>query len=137
MDEAETRAALLGKLHDSLYDSYRSAGHVDTILVASTYVFNLVMLFLLFLAKKQSYVFAVFLIGLVLVNLLILATFRNSRDLRWQLHSRQAELYKDAGLSKYIDESIVEHYKRRYAIWVTLDITLGVMVLLAAVLMKT
>ena len=127
---------LLGKLHDSLHDTSRSAGVTDTILVGATYAFNLLMLFLLTVSKEKPAIYAVFIITLIIVNALILATFRNSRELREKLHLRQKQIYEDLGLAKYFDESVIQNYKRRYNIWMALDVVLGVMVLVVAILLQ-
>jgi hypothetical protein len=73
---------------------------------------------------------------LVIVNLLILATFKNSRQLREKLHLKQKHLYEDLGLLKYFDDSVIENYKKRYFIWISLDVVLGIMAILVAVLLK-
>jgi arginine exporter protein ArgO len=130
------RQILIGKLHDSLYDSSRSIGLTDTILVACTYIFNLAMLFIIVISKDKSTIFFVFLITLVIVNILILATFKNSRELREKLHLRQRQIYEDLNLIKYFDDSILQNYKRHYTIWIILDIVLGVMAIVVALLFK-
>ena len=130
------RQILIGKLHDSLYDSSRSIGVTDTILVAGTYIFNLAMLFIIVISKDKSTIFFVFLLTLVIVNILIIATFKNSRELREKLHLRQRQIYEDLNLTKYFDDSILQNYKRRYTIWIILDIVLGVMAIIVALLYK-
>ena len=136
MKEALSENVLIGKVHDSIYDSSRSIGTTDTILVCGTYIFNLAMLFLIAISVEKSGIYAVFIITLLIVNLLILATFRNSRQLREKLHSRQKSLYEDLGLLKYFDDSVIENYRKRYFIWISLDIVLGIMAILVAVLLK-
>jgi len=130
------RQILIGRLHDSLYDSSRSIGVTDTILVAGTYIFNLAMLFIIVISKDKSTIFFVFLLTLVIVNILIIATFKNSRELREKMHLRQRQIYEDLNLIKYFDDSILQNYKRRYSIWIILDIVLGVMAIVVALLYK-
>jgi len=136
MKETLSENVLIGKVHDSINDNSRSIGTTDTILVCGTYIFNLAMLFLIAISVEKSGIYAVFIITLIIVNLLILATFRNSRQLREKLHSRQRSLYDDLGLLKYFDESVIENYRKRYFIWISLDIVLGIMAILVAVLLK-
>lgn len=131
----ENKGILLGKLHDSLHDNSRSVGITDTILVGSTYVFNILLLFMITLSEKKSIIF-VFLACLIIINLLILATFKNSRDLREKLHARQKQIYEDLGLAIYFDGSVIQNYKSRYNIWMALDIVLGVTVVIVAILLK-
>ena len=126
---------LLGKLHDSLHDTSRSTGVTDTILVGATYVFNILMLFMLTVSKEKPAIYAVFIIALIVVNALILVTFKNSSELREKLHLRQKQIYEDFGLAKYFDESVIQNYKRRYIIWMALDVVLGIMVLVVAILL--
>ena len=136
MNETSNGDVLIGKVHDSIHDNSRSVGTTDTILVCGTYIFNLAMMFLIAISVEKTGIYTVFIITLIIVNLLILATFRNSRQLREKLHSRQKSLYGDLGLLKYFDESVIENYKKRYSIWIALDIVLGVMAILVAVLLK-
>ena len=136
MKEISSESVLVGKVHDTLYDTSRSVGTTDTILVCGTYIFNLAMLFLIFLSIEKTAIYAVFLATLVIVNLLILATFKNSRQLREKLHLKQKHLYEDLGLLKYFDDSVMENYKKRYFIWISLDVVLGIMAILVAVLLK-
>jgi hypothetical protein len=130
------KAEVLGKLHDSLHAASASLGSTDTILVGATYGFNLAMLFLLFISEERTAIFFVFFAVLVAVNALIVLTFRNSRELREKLHSRQGRLYKDIELDDYFDDSVIQNYRRRYALWITLDMILGAMVLIVALLVK-
>ena len=136
MNENSKENILIGKVHDSLHDGSRSIGTTDTILVCGTYIFNLVMLFLIVLSIEKTAIYVVFLVTLVIVNLLILATFMNSRQLRGKLHLRQRVIYDDLGLIKYFDDSVIDNYKKRYFIWIALDIVLGVMAILVAILLK-
>ena len=136
MKDTSSENVLIGKVHDSIHGNSRSIGTTDTILVCGTYIFNLAMLFLIAISVEKTGIYAVFIITLVVVNWLIIATFRNSRQLREKLHSRQKLLYDDLGLLKYFDESVIENYKKRYSIWISLDIVLGIMAILVAVLLK-
>jgi hypothetical protein len=136
MDKISKENVLIGKVHDSLHDGSRSIGTTDTILVCGTYIFNLAMLFLIVLSVEKTAIYVVFLATLVIVNLLILATFRNSRQLREKLHLRQRAICDDLELLKYFDDSIIDNYKKRYSIWIALDIVLGVMAILVAILFK-
>ena len=136
MNDIPNKNVLVGKVHDSLHDTSRSVGTTDTILVCGTYIFNLAMLFLIFLSVEKTAIYSVFLATLVIVNLLILATFKNSRQLREKLHLRQKDLYEDLGLVKYFDNSVIENYKKRYFIWISLDVVLGIMAILVALLLK-
>ena len=136
MNDIHKENVLVGKVHDTLYDASRSIGATDTILVCGTYIFNLAMLFLIAISVEKTGIYVVFMVTLVIVNLLILATFRNSRQLREKLHLRQKSLYDDLGLLKYFDDSVIENYRKRYSIWVLLDIVLGIMAILVAILLK-
>ena len=138
MDDAiskENKGMLLGKLHDSLHDNSRSVGITDTILVGATYIFNILLLFMISVSDKKSIIF-VFLACLIIINILILATFKNSRDLREKLHVRQKQIYEDLNLAAYFDDSVIQNYKSRYTIWMTLDIVLGVTVIIVSALLK-
>ena len=136
MNEISSENVLIGKVHDTLYDTSRSVGVTDTILVCGTYIFNLAMLFLIAISVEKTAIYAVFIITLVIGNLLILATFKNSRQLREKLHLRQKGLYDDLGLLKHFDDSVIENYKKRYNIWISLDIVLGMMAIVVAILLK-
>ncbi len=136
MNEISKENVLVGKLHDTLHDASRSIGATDTILVCGTYLFNLAMLFLITISVKRTAIYVVFIVTLVIVNLLIIATFRNSSLLREKLHLRQKDLYNDFELLKYFDDSVIENYKKRYSIWISLDIVLGTMAVLVALLLK-
>ena len=136
MDEISSKNILIGKVHDTLYDTSRSVGVTDTILVCGTYIFNLAMLFLIAISVEKTAIYAVFILTLILVNLLILATFKNSRQLREKMHLRQKSLYEDLGLIKHFDDSLIENYKKRYTIWISLDLVLGMMAIIVAILLK-
>ncbi len=138
MNEAtskDNKGMLLGKLHDSLHDNSRSIGITDTILVGATYVFNILLLLMITVSEKKSIIF-VLLACLIIINILILATFKNSRELREKLHARQKQIYEDLGLAVYFDESVIQNYKSRYNIWMALDIVLGITVLVVSILLK-
>jgi len=133
---SDGKAEVLGKLHDSLHSASAGVGSTDTILVGATYAFNLAMLFLLFISEERTAIFFVFMVSLVTVNALIILTFRNSRELREKIHRRQGQLYTDIQLDDYFDDSVIENYRKRYALWIILDMILGAMVLVVALLVK-
>jgi len=130
------KSIMIGKIHDSLYDSSKSIGSTDTILVGATYAFNLVMLMLITVSLKNTAIFYTYIFVLLVVNTLILLTFKNSRELRQKLHERQSALYGDLNFDKYFDRTAIENYKKRYTFWLILDVVLGGMVLVVAFIAK-
>ena len=72
---------------------------------------------------------------MILLNSLIGLSLSNSKREVLALTSTLIEVYKDHGLAKYFDDSKLQYYERRYALWVALvpavaavAITLGLVI---------
>jgi len=130
------KSIMLGKIHDSFHDSSKSIGVTDTILVGSTYAFNLIMLLLISISLKNTAIFYTYILVLLIVNILILLTFKNSRQLKEKIHEKQLTFYSDLKLEKYFDQSAIENYRKRYTFWFALDVVLGGMVLVVSFISK-
>ncbi|MHB1843692.1 MAG: hypothetical protein ACYCWW_02505 [Deltaproteobacteria bacterium] len=121
--------ALLLRLHDSYRDLSKRIEVTDTIVVGASYTFNLLMLSVAATWNKEGWILAVFLFLVVLVNFLMVNSFRNSRSMRDKVEGRLRQMYGDLGFGSYYDDTLITNYHRRYQLWIWLDVALGGMAL--------
>jgi len=114
MPEAE----LLRELHANLWGSLRHVFNTDRVLLAVLYATNFAGFVVLATASPhQAATKAVTAVAVVLLNGLILLSLQNSQKEVLSVVRTLIEMYKDNGLGKYFDDSKLEYYRRRYALW--------------------
>jgi hypothetical protein len=79
---------------------------------------------------------AVTIVAVVLLNGLILLSLNNSQKEVLSLVGTLIEMYNDDGLGKYFDNSKLEYYRRRYALWTYLVPSLTVAAILLGLLIS-
>jgi hypothetical protein len=109
---------LLRELHANLWGSLRHVFNTDRVLLAVLYATNFAGFVALATASPhQAATRAVTAVAVVLLNGLILLSLRNSQKEVLSVVRTLIEMYKDDGLGKYFDDSKLEYYRRRYALW--------------------
>jgi hypothetical protein len=129
---------LLRELHANLWASLRHVFNTDRVLLAVLYATNFAG-FVVLAAESlhQPVTTGVTVVAIVLLNGLILLSLNNSKEEVLSLIRILIEMYKDNGLGKYFDDSKLEYYRRRYALWTFLVPSLaGAAILLGLVISR-
>ena len=113
-------------IHRHLLSELDRAGRSDTIFVLAGVSFNLLVLFINWVqasnitssysdSKQDSIIiFAIFLVGTVVVSTACLLTLINSRRICNQCHSALAQIYEDTEVSKYMPQGISALGNKRF-----------------------
>ena len=113
-------------IHKHLLSELDRAGRSDTIFVLAGVSFNLLVLFINWAqasnitngyggSKQDSIIiFAIFLVGTVVVSTACLLTLINSRRICNQCHNALARIYEDTEVSKYMPQGISTLGNKRF-----------------------
>ena len=105
-------------IHKHLLSELDRAGRSDTIFVIAGVSFNLLVLFINWVqasninspygepGKDSFIIFAIFLIGTLVVSTTCLLTLMNSRRICIKCHEALVQIYEDTDVSKYMPEGI-------------------------------
>jgi len=128
---------LLRELHANLWSSLRHVFNTDRVLLAVLYATNFAAFVVLASESlHQPATTAVTIVAVVLLNGLILLSLNNSQKEVLSLIGTLIEMYNDDGLGKYFDNSKLEYYRRRYALWTYLVPSLTVAAILLGLLIS-
>jgi hypothetical protein len=127
---------LLRELHTNLWGSLRHIFNTDRVLLAVLYATNFAGFVVLSnYSQHHPATTAVTIVAIVLLNALMLLSLNNSKREVLSVIRTLIEMYKDGGLGKYFDDSKLEYYRHRYALWSFLVPTLaGVAIVLGLVI---
>jgi hypothetical protein len=128
---------LIQGLHENMWSSLRHVFNTDRIMLGVAYLVNFAA-FLLLLALLPEKVNAalISLVCLLLINVLLCISLRNSKNEVSDTMKTLAEMYKDNELSKYFNAEKVDYYSRRYNLWLILVPGLMVSALIIALAIK-
>jgi len=121
MEDFMVKPDLLADLHCRLWESLRHVFNTDRVLLGVTYAINFAGFVLLSLTASQRPLAAVVAsAALLLLNSLVMLSLSNSRREAVKLLKTLVQLYSDAELGQYFDETQIDYYRRRYFLWLTL-----------------
>lgn len=118
VDPSKTQG-MLGLVHHQITLELQQASKTDTILVQTVILFNLIILAVNAAVASGStgiglYI-ALFLVMTIAINYLSLSALRDNRDSRLKLLRGLLDLYRDTGVDKYYDSSVMQNYGDRYS----------------------
>jgi hypothetical protein len=127
---------LMRELHANLWGSLRHVFNTDRVLLGVLYLTNFAGFVLLAsVSHGEPTAGIVTVAAIVLLDSLISLSLSNSKREVLNLTSTLIDIYKDHGLGKYFDDSKLQYYRRRYALWTALvpavaaaAITLGLII---------
>ncbi|MDO8673431.1 MAG: hypothetical protein Q7O66_18645 [Dehalococcoidia bacterium] len=128
---------MLERLHEHIGMELQTNTRTDTIYVVVAVLFNFVMLGINSVvaggASKDATAMIVLIISIVLAILvdgLVVTGLLTGRASRQKLLSGLIKMYEDAGVAKYYDQSLLTNYNRRYVIFSSIVVLLGLMAIL-------
>lgn len=136
---------MLEKLHDQITTELGQSARTDTIFVITAIVFNLVVLginsALSDVAADQNtlqsnLVFFVFVIVTVLINTVSLTALLIGRRTRNRLLSGLIKMYQDNQVDQYYPEELLQAYGRRYILFATVIVLLGLTAILVPLIIR-
>jgi len=115
-------------IHKHLLSELDRAGRSDTIFVLAGVSFNLLVLLINWVqaisiesasaydrnAAESQIIFAIFLVGALVVSTACLLTLTNSRNICIKCHAALLQIYEDTEVAKYMPEGIGALGKRKF-----------------------
>ena len=109
---------LMRELHSNLWASLRHVFNTDRVLLGVLYLTNFAGFVMLASVSRNEPIAALAtVVAMVLLDTLIGLSLSNSKREVLALTSTLIDIYKDHGLGKYFDDSKLQYYRRRYALW--------------------
>ena len=130
-------SALLAGLHDNLWSSLRHTFNTDRVMLGVAYALNFgAFLLLLVLLPGRVSAAAIALLCLVLLNVLIFVSLRNSRREAARVLGALQRIYEDNGLGPYFGSDQADYYAARYRLWLILQPSLMVFAVVLALVIR-
>ena len=133
---------MLERLHEHINEELRVNTRTDTIFVITAIVFNFVMLAISSVQASEavdSYnvntttptvVLVITMVVTIIVTGIAVAGLYTGRATRQKLTAGLIQMYKDAEINQYYDETLLSNYMRRYVMFTAIIGLLGVTAIL-------
>lgn len=136
---------MIKEIHEHITNELQQNARTDTIFVLSAVVLNLVILAINWgLASPGRYghefsndvILSLLIAAVLVINFLIAKALLSGRDARLKLLSGLIQMYKDNGVDKYYDSSLLKGYSMRYKFFLTVIIILAVITIVAPLMIR-
>ena len=123
---------MIDKVHDHILDELRTNTRTDTVFVLTSIFLNIIGLAVnAAIAAEGSgdvtlIVILIFVVLILVVNFVAEAGLIKGRQTRTKLISGLLSIYRDNGVDKYYDSSLLEAYKLRYNLFMIVVLATGV-----------
>ena len=119
---------MLSNLHQHVVSELQQSSKTDTVFVVSAVLFNLVVLGINWGVASASHsteenggndlIFAVLVVATLLINVFSVKALIAGRQTRTSLITGLLTMYKDQGVEKYYDPSLLDTYGARYKLFI-------------------
>ena len=136
---------MIKEIHEHITNELQQNARTDTVFVLSSVVLNLVILAINWGVAspddggQRSYddiILSLLIAAVLIINFIIAKALLAGRDMRLKLLSGLVRMYKDNGVDKYYDTSLLSSYSMRYKFFLAVIIILGVITIAAPLLVR-
>jgi len=136
---------MIKEIHEHITNELQQNARTDTVFVLSSVVLNLVILAINWGVASpddgghRSYddiILSLLIAAVLIINFIIAKALLAGRDMRLKLLSGLVRMYKDNGVDKYYDTSLLSSYSMRYKFFLAVIIILGVITIAAPLLVR-
>ena len=136
---------MIKEIHEHITNELQQNSRTDTVFVLSSVVLNLVVLAINWGVASprpeghQAYndvILCLMIAAVLVINFLIAKALLAGRDMRLKLLTGLIRMYKDNGVDKYYDPSLLSAYSMRYKFFLTVIIILGTITIVAPLLVR-
>lgn len=135
---------MIKEIHEHITNELQQNARTDTVFVLSSIVLNLVILAINWGVaspdqEPRSYddiILSILIAAVLVINFIIMKALLAGRDMRLKLLSGLIRMYKDNGVDKYYDPSLLSSYSMRYKFFLTVIIILGAITIVAPLLVR-
>lgn len=134
---------MIEHLHDHAVSELRQSARTDTVFVATTVLFDLVVLAINWILAASDrtgarvLIFALLIAATLLINFFAVQALGNGRRTRLILISGLVQMYRDNGVDKYYDPELLKTYGARYSLFTAVIICLAVLAIAVPIIQWT
>ena len=134
---------MIEHVHKHITSELNQNTRTDTIFILTSILLNLITLAINSGMAEQSrtdnsmlVVMFIFVALIVVVNIVVIFGLLKGRQTRGKLTEGLLKMYRDQGVDKYYDETLVSNYNVRYNLFILVVITTGVIAVLVPFIMR-
>jgi uncharacterized membrane protein len=134
---------MIEQLHDHITNELQQNTRTDTIFILSAILLNLITLAVNAGMVEQSrtdnsklIAMFLFVILIILVNIVVIFGLMKGKQTRTKLASGLIMMYKDKGVDKYYDESLLGNYNIRYNLFILVVVFTGIIAILVPFVLR-
>lgn len=136
---------MIKEIHEHITNELQQNARTDTVFVLSAVALNLVILGISWsLAEPGRYghefdndiILSLLMVAVLIINFLIARALLSGRDARLKLLTGLIQMYRDNGVDKYYDSSLLKGYSMRYKFFLTVIIILAVITIVAPLMVR-
>jgi hypothetical protein len=124
---------MLEHVHKHIISELQQNTRTDTIFILTAILLNLITLGVNSGLVEKSrtdnstlIVMFIFVFLIIIVNIVVIIGIMKGKSTRTKLVSGLLQMYRDQGVDKYYDESLVSNYSLRYNLFILVVITTGI-----------
>jgi hypothetical protein len=136
---------MIKEIHSHITNELQQNAKTDTVFVLTAVALNLVILAINWgvaapvqglHAPYKDFILSILIVAVVIINLLVSKALLSGRDARLKLLEGLMRMYKDNGVDKYYDSTLLSAYSMRYKFFLTVIIILAAITILAPLLVR-
>ena len=133
---------MIAKIHEHLLDELKTNTRTDTIFILTSILLNFIALGINSIVAagedpSDIVIFILFIFLVFVVNLVAIKGLQRGKLSRSKLLTGLIKMYKDEGVDKYYDPSILEAYDARYNLFTIAVVTTGMIALAVPLVIMT
>ena len=122
---------MIANIHEHILDEIKTNTKTDTIFILTSILLNFIALAINSIVAGEAeasdiIIFVLFIVLIFVVNAVAIKGLQRGKQSRSKLLSGLLKMYKDEGVDKYYDPSILEAYDARYNLFTIAVVTTGI-----------
>lgn len=136
---------MIKEIHEHITNELQQNARTDTVFVLASVVLNLVILAISWGVASpdpqgqrvyNDIILCLLITAVLIINILVARALLAGRDMRLKLLSGLIRMYKDNGVDKYYDPSLLSAYSMRYKFFLSVIIILAVITIAAPLMVR-
>ncbi len=136
---------MLERVHEHVVSEIQQSARTDTVFVVTAVLFNLIVLGINWAAASGTginpsaaavWVFGLLLIITVFINIAAVSALNAGRNTRLRLINGLLSMYRDSGVDKYYDATLLDAYSKRYRLLTAVIVALAIAATVVPILQR-
>jgi hypothetical protein len=136
---------MIKEIHEHITSELQQNAKTDTVFVLSSVLLNLVILAINWgvasprpegRAAYNDIILCLLIVAVLIINILVARALLAGREMRLKLLSGLIRMYKDNGVDKYYDASLLSAYSMRYKFFLAVIIILATITIVAPLMVR-